>query len=924
MNPHSPAPRDPNRDDPPPTVRVPEPFLTMAVRGPDDTPPPRNRPLSARLADAVESGTATPPPLPRLGDELFGFTLVEELGAGSFGRVYLARQAKLSDRLVALKVTHRPTREPQKLARLQHSNIVPVYDVFEDAGRQVICMPFVGRRTLAHLLGDFRREHPSRRYPGRRSGATLKPGSTAVHFGGAFGKPNSAVGRPAAPTGESVPLVGNVPAVLKALAGLASGLAHAHGRDILHLDIKTANVLFADTGDLMLLDFNLSYDTRSARREMVGGTIQYMAPEQLTDIRTGGNGAVDARTDLYGLGILAYELLTGSVPFPFDGLLSSFDDLMDERRKPVAPASRVNPAIPPAVDAILAKLLDAEPSRRYQTADDLCEDLRRQTADEPLKFAPNPSLAERATKWKRRNPGALWKLATAATVVVAAAAAFAYDRQQGARATADAAVQFRDARANLGTLRLDLILADDPRATARGHASANEFLKKYGLPDDAEWRKRASFARLPAESRAVLAEDLGEVLLLRAHATWRGGKAQPDAARLDAAAEALKLNRLAETCFAADAVPPFVLAQRAELLAAKGEPAEAGEVAKPRTPREFFLAAVGELAAHRHNAAAALLESAVAGQPDHAAAQMLLAACRHQQGLYGGAVERYDAARVLMPTDPRAFFFRGIALGTSGKQAQAVEEFTKALDLDPEYREAYRNRAIAYFRTGKLAEAERDLTRGLELDGPVFQFYQMRAKVRGERKDAAGAAADLKAIADTKPESEMDYLVRAWSRGEDETEAALADYREAEKRNPRSVLALQNQAGLLADKLGRPKEALDALARLKSLYPNFAPGLAARAVVLARLGHEKDAKAEAQRAQTLSGDAAVTYRLACVYALTAKATPGDRAEAMKFLRKAFRDGYPVLKECEKDADLASVRGTTEFAEFLKAAREVAR
>src|SRR5262249_47606327 len=158
----------------------------------------------------------------------------------------------------------------------------------------------------------------------------------------------------------------------RTVSALASGLAHAHARGILHLDIKPANVLLADTGEPMLLDFNLSHDTATPDRDIVGGTVQYMAPEQLADVRTHGRGGGAGRTTLSSLGVLAYEMLPGAAPFPASSQrVNDFDALMSARRRPLPPASTRNPAVTPAVDAILRKLLAPNPDDRYQSADEL-------------------------------------------------------------------------------------------------------------------------------------------------------------------------------------------------------------------------------------------------------------------------------------------------------------------------------------------------------------------------------------------------------------------------------------------------------------------------------------------------------------------------------------------------------------------------
>ena len=106
-----------------------------------------------------------------------------------------------------------------------------------------------------------------------------------------------------------------VQAVVWIASWLAEGLEHAHERGVLHLDLKPANVLMADDGQPMLLDFNLSQPVRGGHAEFVGGTLPYMAPENLAAYRHGVRGG-DARGDIYSLGVMLFELLTGQLPFP--------------------------------------------------------------------------------------------------------------------------------------------------------------------------------------------------------------------------------------------------------------------------------------------------------------------------------------------------------------------------------------------------------------------------------------------------------------------------------------------------------------------------------------------------------------------------------------------------------------------------------
>jgi tetratricopeptide (TPR) repeat protein len=595
--------------------------------------------------------------------------------------------------------------------------------------------------------------------------------------------------------------------------------------------------------------------------------------------------------------------------------------------------------VTPAAEAIIHKLLAPEPADRYQTAEELKTDIERHLNDQPLTFAREPSLRERLGKWKRRNPGVAVRLAAAAMLgLLFGVGAIAYERSES-NATARATVLAQNTRAAIDTTRLDLILPGDPKARARGIAKAGELLASYQLPDNADWKKQSQVQRLSESDRAALSGELGELLLLLAHATWQDADAKSDSSRESGAARAQNLIQAARSCFPADAVPVAVDRQAAELSRAMGQQVDSAAVKdhKP-TARDQFLEAVAQIGAAKYAAAIPLLEAVIAEQPNHATAHFCLAYSRQQLGQFERALERYDVADKMMPKDPRPAFQRGMIFATQFNHTEAEREYLRATELAPDHMLARRNLGFARYRLAesltnerkydsaksKLQEAETDLTVALELGATPIQVYLYRTQVRRLIGDAAGAVADQGLLSALTPASEADYVARGHARLKDKDwKGALDDFVAAAVYNPRSMTALQNQIHVLGDKLNRIEDALDAATRLTEVYPDYAAGRMAKAVFLARLNRRDEAVAEADRAlKSAKKESKIVYRGACVYALNSVNHPEDQARALQLLEQAIKEGYREWNVIKADNDLAPIHNTKRFREIMDAANSL--
>jgi serine/threonine protein kinase/Flp pilus assembly protein TadD len=888
------------------------------------------------------------PALPEVGTELLGFRLLAELGKGAFGRVFLAQQDDLANRHVVLKVSASIDGESRILARLQHTNIVPVYSVHRAGGLQAVCMPYYGSTTLAHLLKDMvgraalpqsgedlvvtllGRKSTVREGEGQSAAGPSEPGSVADLAAPAAGPTPGAEPAPGLLVLQGLSYVD---AVLWIGCRLADGLAHAHERGIVHRDMKPANILLTDDGQPMLLDFNLAQDTRrtgGAARAQVGGTLPFMAPEQLEALRT-ETYRLNFGGDVYALGVILYELLTHRHPFqshrgPTKQVLEA---MIRERQAPPPSVRCWNKAVSPAAEAIIRRCLEPDPKRRYQTARQLQEDLDCHFDNLPLRHTPEPSLQERAVKWLRRHPS----LRSSTTLTgVAAILIVCMLSLLGAHSRRLAVA---DARESLGRFLEDKRTVQyllTTRTTDAGQLDAGvrlgrRLLAAFDDSDRIRWQGLRGVQHLAGADQVLLRENVGELLLLLAQgvslqAGNQGGA--PDRDRL--AEEALRLNTLAESCRGTDEAPRALWMQRADLTRLLGRAAEAERLraralATPlRTAADRYLMAADHLAQGRFTEALPLLAEATEQDPQDFWAWFLRGVCQDGLGRYAEAVGCYSTCLALTPTSPWAYFNRGLSHLRQQHYARAGADFDRALALRPDLIEAYTNRALARQGLKQYAEATSDLARALDLGAPPEYVHLLRAGVRERAGDREGARQDRAAGLRREPADEMGWLARGYARLDAEPLAALRDFDRALELNPRSLAALQNKAHILG-KLGRNEEAAATLDRAVKLYPDFIRARAGRGVIRARLGDREAAHQDAEACLARDSQPQTLYQLAGIYALTSRHHADDRHRALALLSAALQKGCG-FDLVETDRDLDPIRDRPEFAKLLGAARAI--
>lgn len=615
--------------------------------------------------------------LPRID----GFAVERVIGSGGMGVVYRARHERLN-RIVAIKMLlaggyagdrelERFKREAEAIAAICHPNIVQVFDAGECDGHPYFVMELVEGGTLAQRLDGQPR-------PARESVATVMTLARAVHA--------------------------------------------AHRGGVMHRDLKPANILVASDGTLKIADFGLARRLGQPEHAptLAGahmGTPSYMAPEQAAGEATGFCPLID----IYALGAILYELLTGRPPFRGESTAATLRQVIGD--DPIPPM-RLSPTVPRDVQTICLKCLQKDPSRRYASALDLGDDLDRFLRGEAIRARPVGPF-ERAVKWSRRRPGVATAIAASIVLLGAAVSGGLWlERVQQARAT-ELAIRAQGARS-----AIEAALPTIERLThARQWVEAEGVLNaaRSELDDAASAELAAHFAA--AADTFEIARELDRIRQRIPEPATTGYTFFP--ARDSYAAVFTRLG-IGPDVDVATAAPRVRESPLREAILAALDHAAFTELFTARDDERRRLLEIAKAAApdpwqdrfhdaatwHDEAALRALVRDAASAKPpthqlvivglllsnlgsDDATVEILQDAQLRDPGdfwvnlelgnvykrlnKFPEAIQYYRAAVAIRPTHNVAWATLGAALNTAGQHAEAIAPLRKAIQLDPTY-----------------------------------------------------------------------------------------------------------------------------------------------------------------------------------------------------------------------------------------------
>jgi tetratricopeptide (TPR) repeat protein len=807
----------------------------------EDTEVPTAVPATPEAPAAPTEPEASPP----------GYEILGELGRGGMGVVYKARQVGLK-RVVALKMILAPASagleprarfrlEAEAAARLQHPHIAQIYEIGEHAGRPFFSMEFAPGGSLEKRLA---------------------------------GAPQ--------PANQGAELIET----------LARAIHHAHEQGIVHRDLKPANVLLQptatkntkthkndeetrpDSSDPFFCDFScfswpflpkitdfglakqLGEEVEQTRSGAILATPSYMAPEQATGRKDG----VGPWSDVYALGAILYELLTGRPPFRGTTVLETLEQV---RSQEPLPPRRLNPAVPRDLDTVALKCLEKDPRRRYARAGALADDLGRFLRGEPIQARPVGAVG-RLARWCRRKPALAG--VTAALVLVVAGA--------------------------LVTVTCLWLLAEQHRCQAERNAQNEEKQRQQAernAQNEEKQRKRAE-ENLQAAQKAL--EDnlrVAFAFLQRKEPGTVELRKQLLQSALKSVAALHAQHRQDRRMRIQVAAHYFYLANISREL---GSPEEA--LAGYHKARELF---EGLLAEDLSDKGRGVLQRALAECFKH------LGGVESARGRHVEALEPVGRAAKLLeelarhhPNRPEiasdlgeTYANLGILHARRGQTGPALQRFEQALAIqeklahnhpnvaDYQHRLAntHFNRGLTQAKTGRADEALGSLERALAIRNTLVRDHAAHLGYRSDRGNAWAAVGATQELRGCRPEAVRAYeRVIADQRVAFDKERRVPEYRQRLSAHYRSLAALQRV-------LGRPAEAAAASEERQKLWPKNPAQLfevAREFALCAALVPEGQAEANTERAKYVE-HAVAALREASRHGFTAADRLHDRAFA---------------------------------------------
>jgi hypothetical protein len=634
-----------------------------------------------------------------------GYEVLGELGRGGMGVVYRARHLKLN-RVVALKMVlagghagpddlTRFLGEAEAVAALQHPHIVQLYEFGQHDGLPFFTLEFVPGGSLTDKLSE----------------TTLTPKEAA-----------------------------------RLVEQLAHGVHYAHGKGIVHRDLKPGNVLLAEDGTPKVTDFGLAkrleVGTGLTASGAIMGTPTYMAPEQ-----AGGHGKrVGPLADVYALGAILYECLTGRPPFK---AATALDTILQVVSEEPASVRQLQPGAPADLETICHRCLQKEPGKRYASAEELAEDLRRFQAGEPIRARP-VSAWERTWKWVRRRPAEAGLVgAVVLVVLVGLAGAGVYVRYKDQQATALA--QQLERRHRLDDLRAEGEKAEDAGQLTAAKESWDRALATLdadpgaateGLRHQIEERRDRVVRRLEdLAARQDLRdrinrfeEDRNDVLFHELSFSERDRGADRAAIRRAAPAALARFGLTADD-------RPEVAGRRLEASRHHAAAPEQVDRVAAECYQLLLVWAEAESGAEDHAAAARralhLLDLAAAlGQAHHLATPRAfhVRTARYLTQAGDAAAARAERALADRAREATALdqFLAALDSYRHGQPAQAAAACEEVLRQEPEHFWAQYLQALCQLRTGRWGEAKAGLTACLGRRPAFVWARHLRAAAHGQ------------------------------------------------------------------------------------------------------------------------------------------------------------------------------------------------